>query len=194
MPKGIAASGKKRKVRPTVEQPADPAMSLIALTQGQVSLVDTEDYVLLSQWNWYAKWNNSTKTFYAYRSKSEGGKSIVVGIHKQVLGIENNEVMVDHRDRNTLDNRKHNLRVCTREQNMANRSIFESNSSGYRGVCRYGEKWQAYLNVDGARRHIGTFESKEEAASAYDNHALVFHGEFANLNFGKDAVSISAST
>jgi len=90
----------------------------------------------------------------------------------------------DHADRNKLNNRKANLRLATRSQNMQNVGPRRSNRCGLKGVTgtKYG-RWVARISKDGKRRTIGVFSTKEEAACAYDAAAKKLFGKFAYLNF-----------
>lgn len=159
-------------------------MKEIPLSLGLVALVDDEDFTYLSQWAWYAK-SNRYKSFYVKRTLRVNGKSFYVAMHRQILGAPPG-VIVDHANRNTLDNRKLNLRFATTHQNMCNRIAVRSRF-GYRGVKqrRSGHgKWEARISLlDGTRRHLGSFETAEDAARAYDEAAKRAHGEFAVLNF-----------
>lgn len=93
---------------------------------------------------------------------------------------------VDHINRDKLDNRIANLRVATYAQNMRNAKKRSDNSSGYKGVRNQNQKFTATIWKDGSPIHIGVFETKEQAARAYDDAAKVHHGEFASLNFPKE--------
>jgi len=91
---------------------------------------------------------------------------------------------VDHTDGNGLNNCRANLRSATQSQNGMNRRK-QGNKSGYKGVSRAtnSNRWQARIRVNRKATHIGTFDTRIEAARAYDEAALVLHGEFARLNF-----------
>jgi hypothetical protein len=96
--------------------------------------------------------------------------------------------LVDHKNLNTLDNTRTNLRLATRSQNMFNRNKIKSNtSSRFRGVCfdKRRKKWCAYITVEGKRIWLGTFDNEIDAAMAYDAAAKKYHGEFARLNFSE---------
>lgn len=94
-------------------------MKTIPLTQGQVALVDDEDYEYLMQWKWCAAWNGNT--YYAFRGgkKEHGKKRQMIKMHRDLLdtprGLE-----VDHLNGNGLDNRRCNIRNCTHKENMQN--------------------------------------------------------------------------
>jgi hypothetical protein len=96
---------------------------------------------------------------------------------------------VDHINGDGLDNRKWNLRLCTRSQNLCNSSIKRNNTSGYKGVrldkwIGY-KKWRAYIWTNGRQKYIGNFSCKNEAAKAYNETATKYYGEFAKLNIIK---------
>jgi hypothetical protein len=168
----------KRHVRRhEVVQPLDTSYKIIPLTQGQNALVDSEDYDWIMQWNWYAHWYENTKSFYAYR---QYGRT-QVSMHSEILKCGPYES--DHRNHDTLDNRRNNLRICTHVQNMSNRRW--GNSDGYKGIKFFPKlgKWMARIQFGNKRKYLGLYESAEAAARAYDMAAKELHGEFANLNF-----------
>lgn len=94
------------------------------------------------------------------------------------------ELDTDHINRNGLDNRKENLRLCTIKQNSYNAKLSKRNSSGYKGVSKtWNGKWRARIRVNDIEKHLGVFFTSKEAAQVYDNAAQKYYGEFANLNF-----------
>ena len=168
---------KPRVVRHAVTQPLDKAYRLIPLTQGQNAIVDLEDFEWLNQWNWFAMYSQKTETFYAVRNKNNL-------MHREILKSLHGEDS-DHRNHDTLDNRKENLRRCTRSQNNCNQGPNSRSTSGYKGVtkCSKSAKWQAKIKVHRRIFHLGEFADAEDAARAYDAAAKKYHGEFAHLNF-----------
>lgn len=99
-------------------------------------------------------------------------------IWKIVHGSEPDEV--DHKNRDGLDNRLHNLREASSRQNKVNTKLNRRNTSGSRGVDMLpGGTWRAAIRRDGRSMHIGCFPTKEAAASAYQAKAIELHGEFA---------------
>ncbi len=167
---------KKRVARHSVTQPSDPSYRLIPLTQGQNAIVDAIDFERVSKHLWYAQWNKSVGSFYATRKAL--GRSIL--LHRFILSCMPGE-SGDHKDGNTLDNRRLNLRKCSYAQNRANQRKRSDNSSGYKGVCYDSKrcKWRSTAkNV-----HVGYFSTNLEAAHAYDEKAKELFGEFAKLNF-----------
>ena len=163
----------------------------IPLTQEQRAIVDVDDWWVLVEKNWFAKWNLHALSFYASRkARKEGGGQRTEYMHRSIMG-DPKGMMVDHRNHNTLDNRKDNLRIVTRAENMRNTQARRGSSSKYLGVSWYKprEKWRAQISVDGKRKYLGIFENEVEAALAYDLAAIEHFGEFANLNFPQAALT-----
>ncbi|MFZ2146955.1 MAG: HNH endonuclease signature motif containing protein [Sedimentisphaerales bacterium] len=100
-------------------------MITIPLTQNLWAIVDITDYEELSKHKWFAK-KTTIKTYtygsyYAARSKKVDGKVKTIYMHREITNCPDDKE-VDHINRNTLDNRRENLRVSTRAENMANRT------------------------------------------------------------------------
>lgn len=149
----------------------------IQLTKGQVALVDDEDYDRLMQWKWFANYDKTINNYYALRRGS-------IGMHRDIMGLQKGDnIQVDHINRNTLDNRKANLRLVTQKENNRNQDIRKDNSSGYKGVGyykRYG-KWRARIGINNTSVLLGYFDTPEEAYEAYKIAALNLHGEYSNI-------------
>jgi hypothetical protein len=92
----------------------------------------------------------------------------------------------DHKNRDTLDNRKSNLRICSHQLNHGNRTKQSNNSSGYKGVLWHKQrsKWWARIQIKGKQISLGCYRDKDDAARAYDYAALKYFGEFARFNLG----------
>lgn len=90
-------------------------------------------------------------------------------------------MVVDHINGNGLDNRLSNLRVCTTHQNSFNQAT--RRSFGYHGVFPWRRKFKAQIAHLGVAHYLGLFETREEAARAWDVKAIELRGEFAQLNF-----------
>ncbi len=92
--------------------------------------------------------------------------------------------MVDHRNHDGLDNRRENLRPCTRKENQRNQKIQHGKASKFKGVFRdCPDKWTSLITVNGRKIRLGNFALEEDAAKAYDKAAQQHFGEFACLNF-----------
>jgi hypothetical protein len=155
-------------------------MKTISLTQGQVTLVDDSDYVRLSKYKWYATKANGT--FYAIRHSHGPHKTRKTICMSRVVMNAPKNTDVDHRNLNTLDNRKSNLRICTRSENTRNRFKPINNKSGFKGVVKYKNRWQVTIVVNNRTIYLGRFKNKILAAKAYDKAAIKYFRKFARLN------------
>jgi hypothetical protein len=158
----------------------------IPLTQGRWAKVDPEWYEELKKYKWHVNMEGKGgKGYYATRMIRRGGKCIKIWMHKVVLPVPKGFV-VDHINRDKLDNRRANLRVVTPKQNVWNSERGKNQGlSKYKGVTwdRRSKKWRAVLCADGKHIRLGYFTDEEDAARAYDRAALKYKGEFAVLNF-----------
>ena len=153
-------------------------MNLIPLTQGKVAIVDDADFEWLSQFRWHYHHGG-----YAERNVPINGEYRMITMHREImrtpLGMD-----TDHINGNKLDNRRENLRICTRHENTWNQPIRSNNTSGYKGVSfeRYYQKWAAYICVEYKQLRLGHYDTPEEAAREYDKAARIHYGEYARLN------------
>jgi len=156
--------------------------------KGVVCFVDDEDYMRLSQWKWYPHYSKNNRSYYAFRiSRKKEGEKRNIWMHREILGFELKDGRLgDHINRNTLDNRRENLREATPASNCWNRRRSKNNTSAYVGVSydkRY-RRWVAQIVNDGKYIFIGcSFPDAISAARAYDHVALKLRGERAVLNF-----------
>ena len=158
-------------------------MKEIELTQGQITIVDDEDYEYLSQWKWYAKLSISTGKFYAVRSDRTSGKHKTIWMHRVIMKTPK-DMETDHKDLNTLLNLRSNLRNATASQNRANKNAQKNNKNKYKGVSPSSKnRYMVNINRDGKRIYVGNYEKLKDAALAYDKKAIELFGEFARLNF-----------
>ena len=154
----------------------------IPLSNGQFAIFDIDDYDLVVKYTWCAVWNKYTNSYYA-QTQAVGYSGKMGSVHMQrIITNAPNGMFVDHINHDTLDNRKCNLRLATKSENMMNRRRAKSNSSGLKGVYKKSKnKWYAIITVRGERINLGTFDTSEEAHEAYCKAALELHGEFARL-------------
>jgi hypothetical protein len=149
---------------------------IIELTMGKAALVDAEDYKRLARHNWcYGG---------AYAQRKERGKMVLM--HRAILEAQPGQD-VDHVNGDRLDNRRCNLRLCTRSQNNRNMRTPRHNTSGYKGVSkdtsRPNNPWYATIRENGRNKFLGRYQTPEEAARAYDAAARRIAGRFARVNF-----------
>lgn len=136
-------------------------MKKIELTQGYYAIVDDQDYDELMQWSWgYAGG-------YAKRGHWVNGKRVSVRMHRYLMQPPDG-MDVDHINRNKLDNRRSNLRVATRSQNMFNTGLRSTNSSGHKGIVwqKAAQKWQAQIMLHYKNYYLGLFDRLEDAVIA----------------------------
>lgn len=165
-------------------------MKQIPLTQGQITVVDDEDFDWLSRTGWFAS-RHKTQSFYAVRNVGKSPNQRPLRMQNEIWVHYNGPVpegfTVDHADRNTLDNRVSNLRLATLSQQAQNKRLLSSaNTSGYKGVSRHTQsgKWWARIRVGGKEISLGLYADLIEAARAYDEAARIhFDPAFAQLNF-----------
>lgn len=176
---------KCRYQRPEIEQPTDASIRLIALTQGQIAIVDADRYEWAMRWKWFARYYRHTRSYYAAR-RGRGGEPKDVFLHRQIMGEPDDQV--DHVNGNSLDNRTQNLRACTGRQNNANRGLRSDNTSGHVGVDRVGDTWRSVITIGGKRISLGTFANKDDAIAARVYAELTYLGEFAPV--ARDLLSL----
>lgn len=153
---------------------------LIKLTQGKFAIVDDEDFEWLNKQKWCAGINRKGGDYYALTSENRK----MVGMHRKIMGVTDPKLVVDHKDHNTLNNQRSNLRVATYSQNKANRRSWPNSSSQFLGVSWYKreQKWVAKIQINGKGKSLGRYDNEIDAALAYNRGALEAYGEFANLN------------
>ncbi len=149
----------------------------LVLNRGRFTMVDAEDYDRLARYKWYCIGSGG----YLYAKRSEGRR--MIKMHRDIVQPPAG-FYVDHKNHNTLDNRKSNLRICTPAQNSFNRIPSEKGTSRYKGVYWSSDRkrWIAVIGFRNRLIHIGCFDYELDAAVAYDDKAAELFGEFAALN------------
>lgn len=171
--------GKRTFLRPIIRV-IGPSIAYVELTQDQYSLIDSQDAELVGQYNWFAQYKPKSNKYIAGRGFNSGeGRSNWkrMCLHNELLtpreGFE-----PDHKNRNSLDNRRSNLRYATRNQNQENTS--STNKTGFKGVRKHPSgRYEARLGTPPNRISLGTFASPEEAYEARSRKAKELHGIFA---------------
>ncbi len=144
--------------------------ALVELTQGKFAKIDIEDIgrVKLSCWHY-------SKVGYPCSNR--------VTLHRMIMNPPVGMV-VDHINGDKLDNRRINLRICTRTNNNQNSGCIKIKTSKYKGVCwsKGKQKWIVQINSNGKYYFVGCYKNEIDAAVAYNEKAKELHGEFARLN------------
>lgn len=148
----------------------------VPLTQGQVALIDSADAELVGRHCWCALWSRSTLSYYAatniYRPD---GRQTTLQMHRLILAAQRGQE-VDHRNHDTLDNRRANLRCVTHSENQRNRKGANRNgTSGHLGVSwnKTRQRWHAYVWLNTRLVVIGYFNTAEMAARARDAYIRI---------------------
>jgi hypothetical protein len=158
-----------------------------AKEQNAHMLVSLESYMTIIKYKWYLGKCGYPVTYQSIDKKEKS--NVGIKIHKMLFGliglIESNEKMViDHINRNKLDNRLENLRICSAKQNSYNTSKRKDSKNKYKGVKKQGKnKWCVSITKDGNKHEIKDIENEKEAAYIYDLLAEELFGEYAGKNF-----------
>lgn len=141
-------------------------------------LVDDEDFAFVSQASWYCTKNGNN--YYAANDSFFGKKTYM---HRLVSNASKGKD-VDHINGNSLDNRKQNLRICTRQQNICNAKKGVDCTSQYIGVSwdKSRNLWRVAIMFSRRSIYLGRFKIERDAATAYNEAAAKLFGEFARLN------------
>lgn len=144
-------------------------MKIIEAKKGEI-LVDDIDFDFLNQFKWHL-----CNGYPATDLRSKGGE--VIYMYQMLLGFDK---LVDHKDRNKLNNQKNNLRYANRAQNVANSNKRKNTTSRFKGVYwnTQRQKWQAEIIISGKKLFLGRFNSEILAAVSYKIKAKRIYGEF----------------
>jgi len=125
--------------------------------------------------NWHI-----SKRGYVERSKRINGKMTAIKLHRDILGITDPNIKVDHIDGNKLNCRRHNMRTCTNQQNGMNTKIYSNNTSGHKGVSwnKNMKKWHPKIMVDGVTINLGLYDNIEDAIKIRRDAEIQYFGEF----------------
>ena len=139
----------------------------IELTQDKITIVDDCDYEDLIKYKWCA--NKRKNYWYAMRQGNQNGQGYLIGMHRQILGFGYKDgMMIDHINRDGLDNRRSNLRVSNHILNARNSKLQANNTSGFKGVswCKARGKWLVQICVRQKNIRIGLYDDKMKAVHA----------------------------
>ena len=160
----------------------------IYLDEGLWTIVDLQDYYRYGCFKWCLDGHDGK--FYAVRDARVGSDNTKkVRLHREIINAPKG-LFVDHRNGDSLDNRRTNLRIATRSQNMQNTHRKNKHKTTSQFVGVWLEKgrgmWCSKITSNGKIIFLGRFVNEIDAAKAYDEAARKYHGEFARLNFPEE--------
>ena len=163
------------RVRPPV--PKGETVKTITLGDGFVVYVDAADFEWLNQWTWHLCGR--------YAGRLE--KKKVIFMHRAIMQAPEGTI-IDHKNRNKLDNTRDNLRTSTHRENAYNQPKRRGTSSQFRGVSRRKKsgKYHAQICYEGEQLFLGLYTDEIEAARAHDYKAVELFGDEARLNFPEE--------
>lgn len=153
-------------------------MRQIPLTQGKFALVDDEDFEELNKRKWCLSHGYAVSALPRGGKKTQNGR--IIRMHRVIMNVPAG-TFIDHKNGDKTDNRKSNLRVCTRAQNIINSNAFSNNKFGLRGIVFHKQtgKWRARIGYEKKALSLGLFNTKEDAHNAYTEAAIKLYNEFA---------------
>lgn len=139
--------------------------------------VDDDKYEELKKYNWLKSHEG-----YARRVEIINGKQVMTLMHRQIIGAKKGQI-VNHKNMDRLDNRIENLRIANMAENSMNRKKQKGKyASIFKGVHMVSKPWRAVITVNNRQISLGTHKTEKEAAKAYNEAAVKYFGEYANLN------------
>lgn len=126
--------------------------NIIPLTNSKHTIVDDDDFLKFSKYNWYF---HKSDGYAVRKSKRFFGKQKMLYLHREIMG-NMGEKQIDHIDGDKLNNQKKNLRFSTNSQNHANIGLISSNKSGFKGVSwnKNKKRWSATIFFEGKAKHL----------------------------------------
>lgn len=154
----------------------------VGYTENGISfLVDTDDLERVKKLTWHSMSNGYIQS----NLPGNGGK---LSLHRFIMNLTDEPVLVDHINRNKRDNRKENLRLCTYSQNLMNSAVPRNNTSGYKGVHKHpkANRWIASIKVNKTAIYLGSFVNIGDAVAARKAAEKKYFGEFAPKNITEE--------
>lgn len=157
-------------------------MTIQKVIKGKPVLFDSTDWALIDNY----RLRINPKNGYVMSFRYEKGKSKTMYLSRIIMGVTDSKIEVDHINLDKLDNRRSNLRTASHLQNCHNRKRNPGGASNYKGVLTVNDRGckRIIARVTHNKKvyYLGSFETQELAAAAYNEAALKYHGEFANVN------------
>lgn len=151
-------------------------MKKIYTNKGEVILVDDSDYEWLSGYSWHLS-EKGYAVCGIYDSVTQKTKK--VRMNRMIMNFPTGK-LVDHENRNKLDNQRNNLRIVNRKQNSFNSKLFANNTTGYRWICwdKSRKQYHVSTKINQKKVNVGRFNTLEEARQAVKDKILPLIGEF----------------
>lgn len=156
----------------------------IEINHAQVVTVSPEDMEFVLEFKYWTQRSDG----YVVRGRRKSGKYHLFYLHREIFRRQGEfipeDMVVDHINRDKLDNRRENLRLVDKQQSAYNRGRnSKGTTSKFKGVSgSYQEGWKVHITVEGRSLYLGTYLSERIAAGVYNNAARQLHGEYAVLN------------
>lgn len=185
------------------ENGEDLIVSFISSNQEVTTIINIQDKWIINDFPIWIYGGTRSKYVYCTRGIKTEYSTVYerVLLHRLIVYGKGNAHLkneqVDHKDRNRLNNRRSNLRICSMSQNMANVGPrFKGKYKGvhdekkYRNLSKPFGSYISYIDAKSRglrkREYLGRYKTAEEAALAYDKRAKEIWGEFAYLNFPEE--------
>ena len=146
-----------------------------------IMLISTNNLSLILEFTWYLGKSGYPVAYQSIDSKIKLGRGMKV--YQMIMPKIADGYVIDHINRNKLDNRIENLRICTNKENSYNTSKPKNSKNKYKGVQKCGDKWKAVITKNNKTNEINNIASEKEAARIYDLMAEELFGKYAGKNF-----------
>lgn len=147
----------------------------VPLTRDKIAVIDEEDAPCVLPHHWCAA--KPHRVWYAV-SRINGEYTY---LHRFIMQAVPRS-RIDHKNGDGLDCTRANLRFVTNQENAFNSVKRVDSQNPYKGIFRQGDRWRAYLRLNGKAIHLGIFDTAADAARAYDAKAIEIFGEYARTN------------
>jgi hypothetical protein len=153
--------------------------------------IDSKYLDIIEHFNWFIMGQTKTRQGYVGFSRKVKGKTIYYKLHRLILEVKDENIFVDHINRDRFDNRECNLRLASRFENSYNSSKNKYAKSKFKGVRKTSSgMFECSIRVSGKNIYLGSFMTELEAVKVYDESAVFYHGEFAATNVSLGLISM----